>query len=192
MKKKLFLDLPLGMILLGAGFFLGGLLGFFFAGLVAGEGEVGLSAYFLAYLQAVEEGNGRGQLATVVWGNLKFPLLAFFMGFSFLGTVGLPLLFGVEGFIFTFSISTLCRVLGVSGLIPAFLLFGLPALLWSPLLFLLGLQSFHSAMQLWGRGRSDLAFPRGYFFRSALCFLGMFLCIAYEFLCLPGLLRGVL
>ncbi len=192
MKKNFYLDLPLGMILLGGGFFLGGLLGFLFAGLIPREGEIGLTSYFTDYLQAAKLGQTEANLFTVFWGNLKFPLFAFFMGFSFLGTVGLPLLFGVEGFIFTFSVSTLCRVLGVSGLIPSFLLFGLPALLWAPALFLLGLQSFYAAIQLWGRARREDVYPKGYFFRALFCFFVLCGNVALEFLLLPSLLQGVL
>ncbi|MFI3254949.1 MAG: hypothetical protein R3Y63_11545 [Eubacteriales bacterium] len=192
MKKKFYLDLPFGMILLGGGFFMGGLLGFLFAGLIGGAGEVGLTSYFLDYLQAAKEGQTQANFLTVLWGNMKFPLIAFFMGFSFLGTLGLPILFGVEGFVFTFSVSTLCRVLGVSGLIPSFLLFALPSLIWVPILFVLGLQSFYAAILLWGRGRKEDVYPKGYFFRSFLCLLGLFANVTFEYLLLPNLLQAVL
>lgn len=190
MRKKFYLDLPLGLILLGVSFFLGGLLGFFFASIIPQEEDLSLFQYFSDYFTAVKSGEAQAKLWTVLWGNLKAPLLAFFLGFSVLGLWGLPLLFLAESFVFTFSVSSLCRVLGVSGLLPAFVLFGLPALWWVPLLFLLGLQSFHTALSL--RNKTEPSFTGGDFWRS-VCFLSATgLNIAYEYLLLPTLLQGIL
>lgn len=190
MRKKLYLDLPLGMILLGGSFLLGGMLGFFFASIIPQEEDLSLFQYYADYFTAVKSGDTEAKLWTVFWGNVKAPILAFFLGFSVLGLWGLPLLFLVESFTFTFSVSTLCRVLGVSGLLPAFVLFGLPALWWVPMFFLLGLQSFHTALSL--RNKTEAPFNRGDFLR-AVCFLfATALNIAYEYLLLPSLLQGIL
>ena len=75
--------------------------------------------------------------------------------------------------LYDFSAACLIRVFGVRGLFPAFVLFGLPALLWAPALFLLGVQSLAGAQQLlrrtWGDGRGTLPFNRGYWLRACVC-----------------------
>lgn len=190
MRNKFYVDLPLGMMLLGGSFVLGGLLGFLFGGLIPQEEDLSLCQYFLDYFQAVQAGEGKPSLISLWISNLKAPFFVFCLGFSFLGVLGLPLLFFFESFVFTFSVSTLCRVLGVSGILPAFVLFGLPALWWTPLLFLLGQQSFQSAWNL-RRGQQP-QFPPGYWLPVLLSFLGLMLRVAYEYWILPSLLCGVL
>lgn len=185
-------NLPIGMVILGISFLLGGLLGCFFASLISGEGESIVAESFLAYFSAVKEGRDNPNFWLSLWHNLKPPLLAFFLGFSFLGIIGLPLLFATEGFIFTFSLSILCRLWGITGLIPSFFVFCLPALLWMPLFFLLGFQSFYAAMILWGRGKKEEAYPKGYFFRSFLCLSAILFSSAFECFLLPLLLQGIL
>ena len=96
------------------------------------------------------------------------------LGLTALGTVGLPVLFGVRGFLFSFSAACFVRVFGGRGLIPAFALFGLPALLWAPALFLAGTQSLRSSRQLLGRAlgeeRTGPVFGRpAYWCTAGLC-----------------------
>lgn len=183
---------PFGMLILTISFLSGGLLGFFMSGLISDTGEITVGDYFISYFTAVQEGSTSPNLALSFWTNIKSPLLAFLLGFSFLGSGILPLLFIVEGFYFTFSISTLCRYLGIVGLVPAFFLFCVPALVWIPMLFTLGFQSFYASIQLWRRGKKEEAYPTGYFLRSACCFCGIFLTIAFEYLLLPLIMQGIL
>ena len=79
---------------------------------------------------------------------MRFPLAALLMGFTALGVIGLPVLFAVRGFLFSFSVACFCRLFGGAGLIPALFLFGLPALLWAPALFVLGAQGMLGAYGL--------------------------------------------
>ena len=107
---------------------------------------------------------------------------------------GLPVLFGVRGFLFAFSAACLIRGFGGGGLFPAFVLFGLPALLWAPALFLLGVQSLAGAQQLlrrtWGDGRGTLPFNRGYWLRACVC-IGLSLAGGLlEYWVVPVLLRA--
>lgn len=191
MRKAGRCEVPLGMIILTSSFLLGGVLGLFLASLVTGEGEVNLSAFFLSYFTAIQEGSATPNLITSIWTNLKTPLLAFIFGFSFLGVVGIPCLLGMEGFILAFSISSLCRLMGMSGLIPSFFLFCLPAMIWIPMVFLISFQSFYAALLLWRRGKKEEVYPKGYFMRTAISFAGILLNISFEYFLLPLILKAL-
>lgn len=185
MRRGRKLDVPLGALVLGGSFFLGGLLGVVLAGFLTEE--QGLAQYFQAYFSLVAQGEAVSHLGISLWTNVKAPGLAVLLGFSFLGMVGLPLLFVSEGFLFTFSVATLCRIWGISGLLPGFFLFCLPGLLWVPVLFILGLQSFRAAVLLSGQGRRQWSeiYPGGYFFRCFLCFLVVLVQVALEYWVIP-------
>lgn len=188
--KKIQLDVPFGMMLLGACFFTGGLLGFLFASLLTQDGN--LPDYFISFFSAVEAGEWSPDFWNSLWCNFKTPLLVFLLGFSFLGTSCLPMLFISEGFLFTFSISSLCRWLGYSGLVPAFFLFCLSALLWIPILFVLGLQSYYTSLSLGKKGKKEETFPAGYVIRTALCFFFLFFCVLFELILLPTILESII
>lgn len=170
-------DLPAGqggaLAVLGVFFALGGLSGCLLAALSGGEGAQELCAYLTDYLSLAEGGGLVRSLWPVLWGQFKFFLAASVLGLTALGVVGLPLLFGIRGFFFAFSVSCLCRVFGGVGLFPAFALFGLSALLWSPAFFLAGVQGLSSSQQLlrrsFGDGRGALPLDRGYWLRLAFC-----------------------
>lgn len=190
MRKKW--NMPLGTLILSSSFFMGGVLGFFLASLMTEDGQGTLADFFLSYFQAISEGSYETSLFTSLWSNLKVPLLIFLLGFSLIGTIGIPLLFAVEGFLFTFSISTLCRLLGVTGLIPAFFLFCMPAFLWIPVLFFMGLESFQSATLLWRRTRLEEIFTNGYFFRISLGVFGVLCSVALDYWVLPVILEALI
>ena len=140
---KIMLDVPSGtlaaMAVLGMAFLLGGR-----RGLPAGRhgewcGGSALSDYLQTYLTLAQDGTeGAPGFWAVLWGADAFSLAALLMGFTALGVIGLPVLFAVRGFLFSFSVACFCRLFGGAGLIPALFLFGLPALLWAPALFVLG------------------------------------------------------
>ena len=113
-------------------------------------------------------------LWTVLWEQGKSLLAALLLGMTALGVLGLPLLFGVRGFFFTFSAACFCRVFGAGGVLSGFILFALPALLWAPALFLAGTQSLRSSRQLLGRAlgeeRTGPVFGRpAYWCTAGLC-----------------------
>ena len=174
-KKGRELDWPWGAALavLGLSFLLGGCAGCLLAGLAGGEGGRELSAYLTDYLAAVDTMPSPG-LWTVLWEQGKSLLAALLLGMTALGVLGLPLLFGVRGFFFTFSAACFCRVFGAGGVLSGFILFALPALLWAPALFLAGTQSLRSSRQLLGRAlgeeRTGPVFGRpAYWCTAGLC-----------------------
>ena len=111
-----------------------------------------------------------------------------------MGVIGLPVLFAVRGFLFSFSVACFCRLFGGAGLIPALFLFGLPALLWAPALFVLGAQGMLGAYGLLrrvtGDSRYPLSYDTAYGVRCALCGGAVMLCVILELSIVPVLVGG--
>lgn len=177
---------------LGALFLLGGLAGCILAGKVQGEGGEALRQYLRDYLTAANAGGARAGFWSVVWEQVRFPLLVVVLGFTAIGLVGIPIVFLARGFLFAYSVSCLLRAFGEAGLLPALFLFGLPALLWAPALFLLGVQGLQAAWAMLRRGLGDNlrpAFCEGpYWVCCGLCAGFLAVCIAFEYFALPILM----
>lgn len=148
-------DLPSGqngaLAALGLCFLLGGLVGCLFAALADGEGAAELGSYLRDYLLLARESGASVSLWPLVWTRLRELLVVFILGLTALGVVGIPLLLAVRGFFLCFAVGCFCRVFGTIGLLPAFALFGLPAFLWAPGLFLLGVPGLSQAKSLLDR-----------------------------------------
>ena len=176
MGKREHWDLPSGqgavLLLLSALFVLGGAAGAMFAGLAGGEGAVRLEEYLNDYFVLVRDSGVPRELWPALWEQLRYVAAAAVLGVTALGVVGIPVLFCVRGFLFTFCVGCFCRFFGGAGLIPALVLFGLPALLWCPALFLAGLQGFSGSRCLLCRGLGDsrcpLPFTPAYWLRMGL------------------------
>ena len=176
-RQRTALDVQLGqgsaLILLGAWFLLGGAAGCLFAGLADGAGGTSLSNYLADYLTLAENGTVARSFWPIVWQQLRWFVVSAVLGLTALGSVGIPAVFCVRGFLLGFSSACFCRVFGPAGLIPAAALFGLPALLWAPALFLTGVQGLLSARALlsriWGEGRGALPFSPAYWLRLGMC-----------------------
>lgn len=184
------------LILLAIAFLAGGAAGCFLAVLSGDAAAEELSAYLTGYLTLAQDGSLPRELWTVLWGQVKYLLAAAVLSMTALGLAGLPVLFGVRGFFLSFPVACFCRVFGGRGLFPAFVLFGLPALLWAPALFLLGVPGFLTARQRLsrpaGESRGGLPFSsRGWWCRVGLC-VGLALGAGLlEYQIVPVLLRGL-
>lgn len=193
--RRLKLDLLSGdaaaVLLLGVLFLVGGAAGCVVAGNVNGDAGMALQDYLKAYLTLADSTGVKTSFAGVLWEQVRFPLLALLMGFTAVGVIGIPALFAARGFMFSFSVSCFCRLFGVNGLVPAVFLFGLPALLWAPALFVLGMQalggSYSMLCRCMGDGRSPAFFEGGYWLRCALCGGVVAMCVALEYFVLPVL-----
>ena len=137
--------------LLSLCFLAGGAAGCLFAALSDGQGAQALGDYLADYLLLAGEGEVLGGLWSILRNRLQYLLAALILGETAFGVVGLPILFGVRGFFLCFSVGCFCRVFGGAGLLPAFSLFGLPALLWVPALFLAGVQGLQRSRGLLNR-----------------------------------------
>lgn len=191
MRKKW--DLPSGqcraLVVLAIAFLMGGMAGCVLAALSGGAGAEELSRYLVDYLTLTQGGQLSRSLWPVLWGQVKYLLAALLLGLTALGMAGFPVLFCVRGFFFSFPVACFCRVFGDRGLFPAFILFGLPALLWAPALFLIGVSGFLSAQQLLGERRGGLSLSGAYWCRAGLC-VGLALAAGLlEYWVVPVLLR---
>lgn len=183
------------LAVLGIAFLLGGAAGCLFAAVSGGSGARELSDYLSGYLALAGEGELPRGLWPVLWGELKYLLAAAALCLTALGAVGLPVVFCVRGFFFSFQSACFFRVFGARGFFPAFALFGLPALLWAPALFLVGTPGLISARKLLrrslGEERGGASLLDGAcWYRAGLC---AGLCLAaglLEFWVVPVLLRA--
>ena len=172
------------VLALSLAFLVGGLLGLLFVGLADGGGARELEHYLRDYLRLVQEGRQSGLFWAALrdrWGAL-IPVLL--LGLTPLGLLGIPAVLGYRGFQLAFSAACFCRVFGGAGLLPAFVLFGIPALIWCPVLFLAGSRAFCRA----GRAEGDRGDPRRW---VSVCvfFSLMLLCAVLEHTAVPVLLR---
>lgn len=182
------------LVLLALAFLAGGAAGCVLAALSSGADVEELSAYLTGYLALARDGSLPRGLWAVLWGQVRYPLAAAVLSVTALGVVGLPVLFAVRGFFLSFPAACFCQVFGGRGLLPAFVLFGLPALLWAPALFLTGTPGLLSSRQLLsrflGENRGGLPLNGGWWWRAGLC-AGLVLAAGLlEYWVVPVLLRG--
>lgn len=159
--------------LLGVFFLLGGLCGCLAAGFVDGGSGAALDEYLKAYLALAQERGSSLSTGAVAWDQLRFPLAVVLLGFTAVGLVCIPAVFCVRGFLFSFSAACFVRVFGLEGLVPAAVLFGIPALLWTPAFLILGVQgmtaSYGVLRRCRGEGGEPVFFWRYYLRRCVLC-----------------------
>ena len=189
-KLNLFSGDTAAVALLGVLFVLGGFCGCLAAGCVDGESGAALEEYLKAYLTLSQQGTVQVSLGAVLWDQVRFPLAVLLLSFTAIGVVGIPAVFGVRGFLFSFSVACFFRLFGWAGFGPAVFLFGVPALLWVPVLFVLGMQGMGSSYDVLRRCRGencDPAFFRiTYWHRCAVCVFALAACAALEYLILPA------
>lgn len=183
------------LVILGGLFLLGGAAGGIFAGLAQEEGALELGDYLSGYLSLAAAGSVERPFLPLMWEQLRYLLAAAVLGLTAIGVVGLPLLFCIRGFFFCFSVGCFFRVFGGAGLLPALVLFGMPALVWAPGFFLAGTQGLRNAYGLLrrvlGEGRYELpASQPAYWARMGLCCVLFLICGALEYGVLPVLLRA--
>ena len=185
------------LIVLSGSFLLGGLIGCLFASLSSGQGAQELSEYLKDYLILAQQNAISGSLWPILFDRMKYLLAAGILGFTALGILGLPVLFGSRGFFLSFSTGCFCKVFGSIGMLPAVILFGLPALLWVPSLFLLGVPSFAGAQELLNRllnpctgGRGGFSIGAGELCRFGLCVGLNLACVFLEYWAVPVLLTA--
>ena len=134
------------LAILGSAFLLGGLLGAALVSMIAQPAAEALTAYLRDYLTAGQAGKVAVDFWPMLWEQGRFFVGVCVLGLTALGAAGIPVLFGARGFLFAFSVAGFCRAFGPAGLGPALFLFGLPAFLWGPILFLAGTQSMELSL----------------------------------------------
>lgn len=175
-------------------FLAGGVAACLYVGFAAEEGALTLRDYLVDYLTLVGGGGMSHTFWLLLWDELRWLLAVLLMCFTVLGSVGLPALFFVRGFLFSFSVGCFCRVFGWVGLVPGLVLFGLPALMWVPAFFLTGTQGLSAVRRLKTRGKGESCSrlePNSVFWmRFLLSLLLLLVCGGVEYLLVPALLRA--
>ncbi len=148
LNKRLLFVLPqndkahfFGLLLCGAMFLCGSVIGTFSAGLV--RDGTGLSAVLNNYLSAYLDGAAsKPDLFAAVLDAYKYHLAALFLGLSVLGVFFIPVLSAVRGFMLSYSVSAVVRLLGGKGVGLALSVFGLRTLLTIPCFFILSICAY--------------------------------------------------
>jgi len=197
-RKKWKVDLLSGqaaaLILLSGLFLAGSVVGCVAAGRMA-DPTGALLTYVRGYLELLAQNGLSTRFWSVLRETVRFPLAAFLLGLTALGVAGLPVLFAVRGFLLSYAVCVFYRLLGLTGLVSGFVLFGLSALIWMPVLFQLGVQgllgSYGLLRRAMGDGRYPLRYDGGYLARCGICAAALGLCAVVEYFAVPSLLTGI-
>lgn len=179
------------LVVTAAFFALGSTLGCFISARALESSGEAISAYLVQFLSETQLGGLLyPDLSQFLWLSLRWPFAAFVLGFSALGLFGLPILSGLRGFLFSFSVGVFVRTLGRRGLGTAFLLLGISGLISIPVFLLITTQSFSAAKSLAfrGQGKRELPYDRSYILRTAFSALFLFVGLILEWYFVPMLL----
>ncbi len=166
--------------------------GVLFAAHLSEGSRIELQTYLVEYLKLVQSETAAASFTEVFLQRGVLLGLAVLLSTSPLGVPGLPILFGWSGFVFTYSVSCCYSVFGGKGLLPALALFGLPELIWLPLLFEIGSRGMVLSYQLFRSSASErmgaesgLSWGRVGVYCVLLC-----VCVLIETAVVPVLLRA--
>ena len=195
-RKKWKMDLLSGQtaasILLSMFFFVGSVFGCIAAGLIRDPSGI-LFDYIRGYLELLAQDGVTARFFSVFWETAKYSVIAVLLAFTALGILGLPLLFAVRGFLLCYAVTVFYRILGFEGLLPVFFLFGLSAVIWMPVLFLLGVRGMLSSYGLLRRATGDGRYPLscngGYLICCGICAAALCVCAMVEYFVVPALLQ---
>jgi len=182
------------LLFLSGCFLCGILAGCFWADSVTESGGAALSEYVTGYLAVLqEEGAKGGSLFTTFWDLFRWPVVTVLAAFTVPGLIVIPAIFLVRGFLLSFATACFVRVLGSTGIIWAFVLFGVSGMLSLPVLFILGTQGVVSCRQLClrlmgVRSGKERIFGNEYMIRCGLCMVLLLICIFLEQFIVPVLL----
>ena len=172
------------VLIIAGGFLLGGALGCLLGCFAAESGMEEVSHYLHDFLALARSREVFWSVPSVLWNRGRWLLCCGVFALSGIGVVALPALFGLRGFLLAFGVSCFVRVFGALGLIPAALLFAVPALLWAPGFLLLGIFALKRSRRKGETTGNDI--------RNGGCIAGIFLvvCVVFECGLLPRLLSA--
>ena len=111
-----------------------------------------LDGYLAGFLALEERRSSDALLPTLVL-YLRYPLLAFFLGFVSIGTVLLPLSSLICGFFLSFSVSCFAASFGIGGIFLAMAVLGLRSCITMPCFFWTAALSWEQVCANRGRGK---------------------------------------
>lgn len=176
-------------VLLLSGFVVGiamGIWGYFGGRL--GE-RLSLDSVVWGYTRVLEGGGGDVSFFAVWLDLLRWPFLAWILGWFGIGKLFLPVVFGARGFLLAFAACALAQG-GMSGL-TRFLILGFGALFSIPVFFLLGTQSLRQTRGVGLSGSIAVRdFPKRFWVLTAVTVAALALCAGAETRLIPPLLRA--
>lgn len=184
------------LILLSLAFLFGGIFAVILAASVSGSASETLSSYIKDFLSAVRDNTiQKPSLISTVWSIFRWPLLVVLFSYTSFGLIGIPAIFFLRGFLFSFCISAFVQVLGRQGLLFAIMLLGIESLLTIPVLFLLGTLGISMAAQTKGMGQilksnKSSSNYQSHFLSYALSLGVLLVCTIWELIFLPLLISG--
>ena len=173
-------------------FLVGSTAGCVFAVTVSGESAQQLKQYLTDYTLLARDIVYTGSLMDVLWTEGRWFLICVLCGMTGYGMILLPVALAARGFLFSFGIASFVRFLGGRGIVPACVIFGLPALFWIPGLFLnsiSGTAAIFSIMHLRKKGmtvRCGMGRKQRTGIVLGFCFLILY--VVVESFLMPGLI----
>lgn len=131
-KQRVFSASMVYLLLCGAFFCAGSLLGIFCEKFVSTQAHEQLSEYLRTYVTFVSEGIVEGSFFAVLLGYLRYPVLTFAAGFFGAGTLLLPIIFAMQGFSLSFAVQCIMASLGQQGALISLSLLGIRSFLILP------------------------------------------------------------
>lgn len=191
-KRQMWLTGICSVLIVAGCFLTGGVFGCLFAAFASGESAEELGRYLTDYMTLVEADRVIWPAVSVLWSHGRWLLGCVIFGLTGLGIITLPILFGLRGFLLAFGVSCFFRTFGSIGLIPASVLFGIPAALWVPGLFLIGGCCLNGSLRVLRRKAGDRNALPGNSRNDRICvavsILFVVLCVILECSLLPVLL----
>lgn len=190
MRKRARIRLSLAVPAMNAvAFIVGSCGGFLLCWWLMSRGYLATERILTGYAMALDVRIGAVSFLEAIWDVGRWPFLVWLLGATALGRWMVPLVFATRGFFLSYAVAGL-SVATQGGVVLAFCLFGLGALISLPVLFLLGSQSLEMAGRIRGRLFATLGdYPKEYWLRSLLALSGVFACALAEYWCLPIILR---
>ena len=181
------------LVIISIIFLIGGLAGCSLVGQTNGEGEATLSRYLDGFINIVSSDEMvKPKFLFILWKAIRWPLLILFLGLTPIGLIGIPVLILIRSFLLSFSIASFYQVSGTEGLFFSFILFGITGLIYIPILFVLGIQSFLRAGTIIGRiageNRRTTVLKRSETIRLGVCIIALFILSFIEYLTGPAVL----
>ncbi len=187
-----------GLLLLCTFFLLGLILGGAVHGVITPQDDQQMREYLLSYAQVTEQSPDIAASVMSVLGTyLRYPLVTFFLGFSALGVLLVPILCLSQSFFLAFSVRCFASALGRDGVLLALGSMGIRCLITVPCTLYLALWSMSSAIRLAQNrkgkaGRYESANDSAHYARLLICFLILAAGVLLELFLVPRLVGGIL
>lgn len=166
----------LGLLACGALFLCGCIIGTFSAGFL--QDGTNLNSFITEYMAIFLNGTkAQPGFFGALFDNVKYHLMAVFLGFSILGVICIPLLSAMRGFFLSFSIAAIVRLLGGKGILLTLAIFGINTLLTVPCFFVLSVSAFSASLyfirSIFSKNTKSTISPfnKRYFLNCGICVL---------------------